>query len=129
VPDVQCEFDDQLTELVAARRFTEGVLGEHDRLDDVLVVVSELASNAVRHARSGFTLSIDGDEDRIRIQVTDRGGGWPVAVEVRVMPCHGGMGLKLVDALADRWGAVEHPPGKLVWAEIDEPSPHAGRSN
>ena len=126
---MQCDFDDQLTELVAARRFTEDVLGEHDRLDDVLVVVSELASNAVRHAKSGFTLSIDEDEDRIRIQVIDRGGGWPVAVEVRAAPCRGGMGLKLVGALADRWGAVEHPPGKLVWAELDEPSPLAGRSS
>jgi len=118
---VRCDFDDQLTELVEARRFTERVLGsEHDRLDTALVVVSELTSNALRHAKSGFTLSVDDDEHHVRIEVTDRGGGWPVPVEVRAAPTSGGMGLHLVEALADRWGAVEQPPGKLVWAEIDE---------
>ena len=99
---------------------------EHDRLDAALVVVSELASNALRHAKSGFTLSIDEDEHRIRIEVIDRGGGWPVPVEVRATPTSGGMGLHLVEALADRWGAVERPQGKLVWAEIDEPQSGTG---
>ena len=124
---MQCDFDDQLTELVAARRFTERVLGsEHDRLDTALVVVSELTSNAVRHAKSGFTLSVDEDEHHVRIEVIDRGGGWPVPVEVRAAPASGGMGLHLVEALADRWGAVDRPPGKLVWAEIDEPVAQSG---
>jgi anti-sigma regulatory factor (Ser/Thr protein kinase) len=118
---VRCDFDDQLTELAEARRFTERVLGsEHERLDTALVVVSELTSNALRHAKSGFTLSVDEDEHHVRIEVIDRGGGWPVPVEVRAPPTSGGMGLYLVEALADRWGAVERPPGKLVWAEIDE---------
>jgi anti-sigma regulatory factor (Ser/Thr protein kinase) len=124
---VHCDFDDQLTEIVAARRFAEGVLGSsHDRLDDVLVVVSELASNAIRHAHTGFRLSVEEDDHHVRIGVVDHGPGWPEAVPVK-MPSNGGMGLHLVDELTDRWGAMERPGGKVVWAELDEVEPAAAR--
>jgi anti-sigma regulatory factor (Ser/Thr protein kinase) len=117
---VYCDFDDRLTEIVAARRFAEAVLGpQHLRLDDVLVIVSELASNAVRHAHSGFRLSVAEDDHQVRVEVVDGGPGWPEPVEV-TMPSSGGMGLHLVEALSDRWGAMERPGGKVVWAELDD---------
>jgi anti-sigma regulatory factor (Ser/Thr protein kinase) len=120
---VDCDFEDQLTEIVAARRFAERVLGgRHARLDDVLVIVSELASNAVRHAHSGFRLSVADVEHHVRVEVVDRGPGWPEPVEL-TMPTNGGMGLHLVEALSDRWGAMERPGGKVVWAELDEGGP------
>ncbi len=119
--DVQRDFADQLTEIVAARRFAECVIGDsHARLPDVLVVVSELASNAIRHAHTGFSINVDDDEEHVRIEVVDRGGGWPVVAE-STAPTSGGMGLQLVDALSDRWGAMERPGGKVVWAELDDP--------
>jgi anti-sigma regulatory factor (Ser/Thr protein kinase) len=122
---VQCEFDDRISEIVAARRFAEHVVGgEHDRLADVLVIVSELASNAVRHAHSPFSLKVDDDREQVRIEVLDHGTGWPVVRDAGSWPpTHGGgLGLHLVDALADRWGATERPDGdgKVVWVELDE---------
>jgi anti-sigma regulatory factor (Ser/Thr protein kinase) len=117
---VHCDFDDKLTEIVAARRFAEeAVGGGHHRLPDVLVIVSELASNAIRHAGTGFTLAIEGAPEHVRIEVADHGGGWPVPVERNGAPSSGGMGLQLVDALSDRWGTMERPGGKVVWAEVD----------
>jgi anti-sigma regulatory factor (Ser/Thr protein kinase) len=118
--DVQRDFVDQITEIVAARRFAECVLGRgHRHLEAVLVIVSELASNAVRHAGTGFSLSVDDDHEHVRIEVMDRGGGWPAPSE-RALPSSGGMGLHLVEALSERWGAMERPVGKLVWAEVGE---------
>ncbi len=118
---MQCDFEAQLTEIVAARRFAEGVLGSvHPRLDEALVVVSELASNAIRHAGTGFRLSVDEDQRRVRIAVTDHGPGWPQAVGLDLTR-PGGMGLRLVDALTDRWGTSAQDDGKTVWAELDEP--------
>jgi anti-sigma regulatory factor (Ser/Thr protein kinase) len=120
---VQRDFDDQLTEIVSARRFAADAIGDHARLDDALVVVSELATNAVRHARSRFSLSVDRDDEHLRIEVLDHGEGMPVMPVAdrapRDAPRSGGIGLFVVDALADRWGVVEQPAGKLVWAELD----------
>jgi anti-sigma regulatory factor (Ser/Thr protein kinase) len=118
---VYCDFEPDLTEIVAARRFAEQVLTRaHPRLEDALVIVSELASNAVRHASSGFRLAVDQDDHHVRIEVVDRGEGWPTPTTGATLPTNGGMGLHLVEALADRWGAVERPGGKLVWAELDD---------
>jgi anti-sigma regulatory factor (Ser/Thr protein kinase) len=123
---VFCDFESELSEIVAARRFAEQALtATHPRIEDALVIVSELASNAVRHARSGFRLEVDLTGDRVRIEVADHGAGWPTPSDGAPMPTNGGMGLHLVEALADRWGAVERPDGKLVWAELDEGEPGA----
>ena len=118
---VYCDFEPDLSEIVAARRFAEQVLTtRHPRLEDALVIVSELASNAVRHAASGFRLAVDQADHHVRIEVADQGAGWPTPTTTAPMPTYGGMGLHLVEALADRWGATERPDGKLVWAELDD---------
>jgi anti-sigma regulatory factor (Ser/Thr protein kinase) len=117
---VQSDFDADLTDIVAARRFVERAIGsEHACLGDLLVIVSELASNAVRHAHSGFTVRVCGQRDRVRVEVLDHGDGWPEAPRREDVVTGGGMGLNLVGALSDRWGAVPQPDGKVVWAEID----------
>jgi anti-sigma regulatory factor (Ser/Thr protein kinase) len=118
--DVQSHFDDELTEIGAARRFAERVVGaHHTRIADVLVVVSELASNAIRHAHTGFSLRVCDQTDHVRIEVADHGAGWPVPRRHQAASGGGGMGLSLVEALSDRWGATEQPGGKVVWAELD----------
>jgi anti-sigma regulatory factor (Ser/Thr protein kinase) len=120
---VQSDFDDDLTEIVEARRFAERTIGStHARLADVLVIVSELASNAIRHAHSRFSVKVCNQRDRVRIEVADHGGGWPEIPPREDVVTGGGMGLNLVAALSDRWGATEQPDGKVVWAELDDGS-------
>ncbi|MET8701304.1 ATP-binding protein [Kitasatospora sp. NPDC058032] len=98
-----------------------------------LIIVAELASNAIRHGRvagRGFELhlrltTLVRRGATLRIEVSDcRGDRLPV---LPVLPtarsasdAQSGRGLVLIDALADRWGTVpRHPNAKTVWAELD----------
>jgi anti-sigma regulatory factor (Ser/Thr protein kinase) len=104
-----------------ARRLTLGALAEWgcgpDLVQDAAVVVSELATNAVLHATSSFSLSVTLDDSLLRIAIHDsrplnvavRGGG------LSPQPMHG---LGLVKALSLRWGAEGTAQGKAVWAEL-----------
>ena len=84
---------------------------------DVAIVVSELATNAVRHARSGFTVSVilAGDAVRIRVEDARPLAGAPGDPPLPVSPDHG---LGLVNAVAARWGVQPADGGKTVWAEL-----------
>lgn len=114
----------------AARRFAAGVLGwlPADVLDAVLVVVSELVTNAVVHGRSAVDVQVDGDPGagRVRVAVTDAGGGRPRTQRPGPEESHG-RGLQIVEALADLWGVepAASGRGKTVWAElaVGAPSP------
>ena len=81
------------------------------------LLVSELATNAVRHARSeSFTVEVEVDEVMASVSVQDDDPG---AVEVRLPEdesAEGGRGLRLVDELADQWWCARRgdPPGKAV---------------
>lgn len=106
----------------AARRFareavTDWALG--DRLDDVLLCVSELATNALVHGvppGRGYRLSLSLLADGVlRVEVHDSGDGRP---GVREPYGESGRGLMLVAALADKWGVGERDPGKVVWCEF-----------
>ena len=85
-------------------------------IDSAAVMVSELATNAVRHAESEFTLSIDRDAAQIRVAVTDAAEGLP-RLRSPSPKEHSGRGLQIVDALADEWGVAEmiDRAGKSVW--------------
>jgi anti-sigma regulatory factor (Ser/Thr protein kinase) len=84
-------------------------------LDDVTIVVSELAANAVCHDGSGFLVRLCVDGPVVRIALED---GGPATACVRMTPrrMHG---LGLVDALALDWGVEATAGGKAVWAELD----------
>ncbi|MEU6578817.1 ATP-binding protein [Streptomyces sp. NPDC046805] len=110
----------------AARRFvawslTYWGLAEWERADDVLLCVSELATNAIVHGvppGRGFLLRVRYDGDVLRVETHDSGSGVPrVADEAD----EGGRGLLLVAALADKWGVGERRPGKAVWCEFARP--------
>jgi hypothetical protein len=77
------------------------------------VLVSELAANAVRHARTEFTVGISVG-DVVRIEVGD---GELTLEGLQIAPDK--FGLRLVDAFADRWGVDLVPTGKRVWCELD----------
>ncbi|MFG2591675.1 ATP-binding protein [Streptomyces sp. NPDC048438] len=89
-------------------------------LDDVLLCVSELATNALVHGvppGRGFRVQLTWGSV-LRIEVHDSGGG-QVAEPADPGPlAEYGRGLTLVGALADAWGVGERDPGKTVWCEF-----------
>ncbi|WP_217161821.1 ATP-binding protein [Streptomyces sp. AC512_CC834] len=105
-----------------ARSFLGGVLEEweiSDRSADVVLCLSELATNAVRHvARGEFAVEVSLDEGRLRVEVHDTGAGEP-HVGQPSQDDTDGRGLLIVSSLADGWGVVPHAPcGKTVWTEF-----------
>ncbi|MFN8020529.1 MAG: ATP-binding protein [Acidimicrobiales bacterium] len=75
------------------------------RLGDVELILSELVSNAVVHGQCEQTeLTIMIDDDHLRVEVSDPGRGGPVERRTADLTGSGGLGLHLVDRLADRWG-------------------------
>jgi anti-sigma regulatory factor (Ser/Thr protein kinase) len=83
------------------------------RCDDVLLLVSELVSNSVRHARScDIDVSVRAENGWIRVEVSDDGPGF-----THDAPRGDGLGLSIVDRLADEWG-VEPGERFTVWAEL-----------
>lgn len=89
-------------------------------LPDVLLLVSELVTNAVRHGTIGdgtIGLRISRSSQVVRVEVEDPGNGFPIPGQA--MPAGGGgVGLKLIEDLSTRWG-IESEPNTMVWFEID----------
>jgi Signal transduction histidine kinase len=111
-----------------ARRYTMNALtGVAPEVAEVAtLLVSELATNSVRHAATEFTVSIDRDPDGIRIAVTDAGDAQPRLRSPGPLE-HSGRGLQIVSALADDWGVTEmvDRPGKTVWFVVAVPPDRA----
>jgi CheY-like chemotaxis protein len=96
-----------------------------DVVDDAVVVVSELVTNAVLHAGTGCELRARVSHDRLRIEVLDEGAGSPDPQLVSDEDEHG-RGLILVSALSAAWGVEALDVGKIVWAELPFGAPGAG---
>jgi len=105
----------------AARRFLDSKLRQWhcDALaDSALLLVSELVTNAVLHARSRFELVVRLDGERLRVEVHDESGAQPTRKHYAVS-AGTGRGLMLVERLADRWGVDSSGgAGKRVWFEL-----------
>jgi len=82
--------------------------------DEAALLVSEVVTNALRHAGSGVAVHIDLGDDAVRVTVTDHGPGWPQRRDATI----GGWGLNLVETIATRWGAYPSDDGKSVWFEL-----------
>jgi anti-sigma regulatory factor (Ser/Thr protein kinase) len=90
-------------------------------LSDVELMASELATNAVVHARSHFDVTVEKlSGDRARVEVRDFGDGAP-QLENRGTFSDGGRGLRVVDRLAREWGVENHPEGrgKSIWFTVE----------
>jgi anti-sigma regulatory factor (Ser/Thr protein kinase) len=92
---------------------------DRDMTETALLLVSELATNAIRHGTPPVRLSLRLERDRLRVEVTDSSPtlpelGQPGPGQV------GGRGLQIVQKLASRWGASSLPRrlGKTVWFEL-----------
>lgn len=107
-----------------ARRFVRARLvdGPTD-VDTATLLVSEVVTNAILHARTTVTLTVEVADQLVRIAVRD---GSPVQPRIHSFsPTSAtGRGLRLLDLLARRWGVYADPAtgGKVVWFELGEPS-------
>ncbi|CAM5476909.1 non-specific serine/threonine protein kinase OS=Streptomyces alboniger OX=132473 GN=CP975_17240 PE=3 SV=1 [Streptomyces alboniger] len=108
-------------------------------IDDAVLILSELLSNACRHGRPlGDALAGDGDVrvawqvdpvGRLTVEVTDGGGPTRPAPATPSVTAHGGRGLNIITALADNWGVRDDTLGEVtVWVvvHVDVHDPDAG---
>ena len=102
----------------ARERLSESGI-EDGRLDLLVLLVSELVTNAVAHADPPVVLRVHVDEERTRVEVTDGVREVPV---VRDPPptALGGRGVMFVDRLSSSWGTSEEDgeAAKAVWFEL-----------
>lgn len=113
----------------SARSFVRGTLarwGVQSRVDDVVLMASELFTNAVLHGAGDVGMVVDVRGDRLRLEVVDEGGP-PADAETRfVAPARppppqivDGRGLAIVDQLSHAWGNRHDEQGRtVVWLEV-----------
>jgi two-component sensor histidine kinase len=101
-----------------ARRVVAGYLGDWGcrNAEDVLLVFSELVTNAVRHAGGADRIVLQHSGPVVTVAVYDANHEAP---EMQSNPGGlGGFGLRIVDQLAMGWGWTGTAAGKQVWAEL-----------
>jgi hypothetical protein len=106
----------------AARQFVLGVIDSWGlRSDEAILVVSELAANALSHARSAFTVALQRDGGAVVVEVSDASPA-PPAITMPPPDAADGRGLLIVDRVARAWGSRPlSSGGKVVWVELDVP--------
>ncbi|NDU76239.1 ATP-binding protein [Actinomadura sp. DSM 109109] len=121
----------------SARGFVRSVAAGHPALDDMVLVASETVANAIAHTASGLEgglvrVAVLAGDGRYRLEVADEGaaGGRPHIEEGRGKggPAGGaeaesGRGMRIVAALASRWGYRTDGVRTVVWAEFPAPPP------
>lgn len=111
-----------------ARRFVrEALRGCNVDIDTAMLLVSEVVTNAVLHARSDILLSVHDPApgaERVRIEVHD---GSPVTPRRHTYTALSatGRGLRLLEQLAEDWGVESQVDGKSVWFDVGPPSEEA----
>ncbi|MDA8297400.1 MAG: ATP-binding protein [Actinomycetota bacterium] len=116
----RAEFANAPESVARARAFVTACLPDADgplRFIAALLT-SELATNAVRHTATTYTIAVAADDDEVRIGVGDASSVQPVPRSAGLDE-YDGRGLKIVDALADRWGIDPGVSGgKQVWVVL-----------
>lgn len=105
-----------------ARRFVAETLADSATTltEVVTLLVSEIVTNAVLHARTEVHVSIARTDEAIRVEVADECVSGPSMHRVTRQAATG-RGLQLVEQLADRWGSEPRENGKVVWFELAAP--------
>ena len=122
----QSWFSGHASAVGQARRFVARVAGDgFPALDDVLLLVSEVASNAVTHTASGdggaFEVAVWVNDGSVRVEIGDQGGASEptLADHDPADVLTGGRGLRIVDTLAAKWGHAGDELGRVVWFEVE----------
>ncbi|MEV8434234.1 SpoIIE family protein phosphatase [Streptomyces chartreusis] len=108
-----------------ARRFTARTLRRWNvqaAADAVLLVVSELVTNALVHTQGSVRLDLVLRGNRVRVSVSDSSPRAPAKPVIVDWESTGGRGLLLVEAVSDASGTVPVAGGKQVWSEIAVPA-------
>ena len=101
----------------AARRFARHALWDLGPVGEVAeLLVSELASNVVRHATAPFTVDVTLG-DTVRVVVSD-GAGADLRASAAAEDADAGRGVLILDSLAHRWGVEPTEYGRQVWFEL-----------
>ncbi|MFD5005906.1 SpoIIE family protein phosphatase [Streptomyces mutabilis] len=105
-----------------ARRFTRRTLRSwgvpDDDIDGVLLIVSELVTNALVHTDGQVRLDLALINGRLRVAVADSSPRTPVKPTSIGWEATGGRGILLVEAMSATWGTLPVSGGKQVWSEI-----------
>jgi anti-sigma regulatory factor (Ser/Thr protein kinase) len=104
-----------------ARRAAAEILGQWrfdpESIENAVLVVSEIVTNAIRHCAGQIYLRLSRNDDYVRIEVTDPSPVPPRLIKVGP-EAERGRGLFIVSQLATRWGSVPRGTGKTVWADL-----------
>lgn len=114
------EFECDQRMAAVARAFVAdrlGAWGVDQGVDEALLVVSELVSNAVVHARTAVGVRVLYDGVTVRLEVRDENSRLP-ALAPCPLDATSGRGLTLIGALSSNWGIEHFGDGKVIWAEI-----------
>jgi len=112
-------FEPDAASVARARRFIEMALMVAGctvtTVETAALLVSELATNAVLHAQTPFSVELCAVDDDVAVEVSDLGLGQPV---IRESSTVGGNGLRLLEALATDWGVRPQRQGKTVFFRL-----------
>ncbi|MFN2626037.1 MAG: SpoIIE family protein phosphatase [Mycobacteriales bacterium] len=121
VDPVRLELPPRTQSVAAARAFVGerlASLADAGARETSVLLVSELVTNAVRHARTAVGIDVALDAGVVRVGVRDESAEPPTLRPGLGAADESGRGIHLVEALADRWGWEHVPRGKRVWFEL-----------
>jgi anti-sigma regulatory factor (Ser/Thr protein kinase) len=120
-------FEGRSDQVASARAFVRQALGPVPVLDEAVLLVSELCTNALQHTESGrdgtFEVTVIAGPGHLRIEVQDDGSSHAPALYLADDAAEAGRGLGLVELLADRWGHSGDHDGRLVFFELNWAKP------
>ncbi|MFJ9798277.1 ATP-binding protein [Streptomyces sp. NPDC101145] len=133
VLQVELEIGPDPAEVGRARRWARsrlacpGIAVDESLADTLVLLISELVTNAVVHTGCPAVLSLlfgpgGAGAGIVRVEVADRSDCPPQQRRADGADTHG-RGLELVDGLADRWGWQPEGRGKRIWCEVDRAAP------
>jgi len=125
-PDIGTTFTgsyrcDPIVPSVARRElkaWLRGRTGPGENIDDAILVISELVTNAVIHAKTAASVVVEMAQTEIAVAVHDGSQALPALIPFSGERA-GGVGLRVVDALTREWGWTSAASGKKVWAVLD----------
>jgi anti-sigma regulatory factor (Ser/Thr protein kinase) len=118
--EVHWRFPPAARSVPEARRAVSATLfewGMDGLVDTVVLLASEIVTNAVLHARTDLTVSVSTEGSGVRVTVLD-GSPVPPALRHHSATSTTGRGIQLLDMLADSWQAELSPQGKAVWFTV-----------